>query len=251
MFFTRKAETFEMNADGLDAPVLVRRSPRARRISLTVNEARRGAVLTVPAHASLEDAGDFLAKHFDWLRKRLEAIPKAVPFENGAVIPLRGEPHRLAFQPGTRKHGVVWRSEPEPGSNQRYPNLHVSGQPHHAPRRLRDWLKKQARDDLSDRCTIHAETLGVRPARISVRDQSSRWGSCSANGALSFSWRLVLAPHHVLDYLAAHEVAHLREMNHGPKFWAHVRSTCPDMDTAKAWLRKNGAQLHRYGVEAG
>lgn len=250
MFFTPKAETFHMKAEGLDAPVLVRRSPRARRISLTVNEARRGAVLTVPQHASLEEAGNFLARHFDWLQDRLQAIPKPIPFIDNAVIPMRGELHRLSFRPGRQRRGVVWRIEADDGQSPDYPSLCVSGAPEHAPRRLRDWLKKQARDDLSDRCTIHAETLNVRPSRITVRDQTSRWGSCSANGALSFSWRLILAPHFVLDYLAAHEVAHLREMNHGPKFWAHVHATCAGTDRAKAWLRKNGAQLHRYGVDA-
>lgn len=248
MFLRRKAETFHMRADGLDSPVLVRRSPRARRISLTVNEARRGAVLTVPSHTSLEEAGDFLARHFDWLQERLDAMPEAIPFSDGAVIPLRGELHKLSFQPGERRRGVVRRSEAQEDADSPYPNLIVSGAPEHAPRRLKDWLKKQARDDLSDRCQVHAEALRVTPTRISVRDQSSRWGSCSANGALSFSWRLILAPHFVLDYLAAHEVAHLREMNHSARFWAHVRSTCPETDKAKRWLRKNGASLHSYGA---
>lgn len=250
MFGRRKAETFHMKAEGLEAPVLVRRSPRARRISLTVNEARRGAILTVPNYTSLEEAGDFLARHFDWLQERLQSIPDAIPFADTAVIPLRGEPHHIQFRPGDRKRGVVRRRDSDDPGGSGSPLLIVSGAPEHAPRRLKDWLKKQARDDLSDRCGVHAEALGVRPTRISVRDQSSRWGSCSANGALSFSWRLILAPHHVLDYLAAHEVAHLREMNHGVKFWAHVRATCTDTDKAKGWLKKHGASLHSYGAGA-
>jgi len=251
MFGRRKAETFHMKAEGLEAPVLVRRSPRARRISLTVNEARRGAVLTLPNHTSLEEAGDFLARHFDWLQERLESIPDAIPFADNSIVPLRGEPHLLVFKPGERRRGVVQRCEANLEAGHEKPVLVVSGAREHAPRRLKDWLKKQARDDLSDRCGVHAEALSVRPTRISVRDQSSRWGSCSANGALSFSWRLILAPHHVLDYLAAHEVAHLREMNHGAKFWAHVRATCPETDKAKGWLRKNGASLHSYGADTG
>lgn len=248
MFLRRKAETFHMKAEGLESPVLVRRSPRARRLSLTVNEARRGAVLTIPSHTSLEEAGDFLARHFDWLQERLDAMPEAIPFADGAVIPLRGELHKLSFRPGERKRGVVRRSVAQENTASPHPNLIVSGAPEHAPRRLKDWLKKQARDDLSDRCQVHAEALEVTPTRITVRDQSSRWGSCSANGALSFSWRLILAPHFVLDYLAAHEVAHLREMNHSAKFWAHVRATCQETDKAKRWLRKNGASLHSYGA---
>lgn len=249
MFLRRKPETFHMNADGLDAPVLVRRNPRARRISLTVNEARRGAVLTVPYNASLEDAGDFLARHFEWLQKRLAAMPQAVPFAHGALVPLRGQPHLLRFAPSGKRRGVVWTEEPLLNGLDAQPSIVVAGAAEHAPRRLKDWLKRQAREDLSKSCAIHAGNLDVRPARITVRDQSSRWGSCSATGALSFSWRLILAPEFVLDYLAAHEVAHLREMNHGARFWAHVRETCPETDKAKRWLRKNGPQLHRYGAD--
>ncbi len=244
MFFNRKPETFHMKTPGLDAPVLVRRNPRARRISLTVNEAKRGAVLTVPRHASLEDAGSFLAKHYDWLQKRLAALPRPIPFADGVILPLRGEDHLLYFTPDSKRRGVVW-TEAAPET----PHIFVAGAPEHAPRRLKDWLKRQAREDLSARCAVHAETLNVRPKRITVRDQSSRWGSCSATGVLNFSWRMILAPPNVLDYLAAHEVAHLREMNHSKAFWAHVRETCAGMDEAKSWLRKNGAGLHSYGAD--
>ena len=96
----------------------------------------------------------------------------------------------------------------------------------------------------------HAGHLNVKPSRITVRDTASRWGSCSSTRALSFSWRLILAPEFVLDYVVAHEVAHLREMNHGPRFWAHVKSIAPDLDAAQAWLKTNGRDLQRYGVQA-
>ncbi len=233
-----------MKTAGLDAPVLVRRNPRARRISLTVNEAKRGAVLTVPGHASLEEAGSFLTKHFDWLQKRLAALPSPIPFADGVMLPLRGDDHLLCFTPDSKQRGVVW-IEDGPDT----PLIYVAGALEHAPRRLKDWLKRQAREDLSTRCAVHADNLNVRPKRITVRDQSSRWGSCSASGVLNFSWRMILAPPNVLDYLAAHEVAHLREMNHGKQFWVHVRDTCPGMDKAKSWLKKNGAGLHSYGAD--
>jgi predicted metal-dependent hydrolase len=97
--------------------------------------------------------------------------------------------------------------------------------------------------------SVHANRLDLTPARVFVRDQTTRWGSCSTSGALSFSWRLVLAPPFVLDYLAAHEVAHLAHMNHGPRFWAFVERTMPRHDEARVWLRKHGASLHRYGAE--
>lgn len=234
-----------MKTPGLEAPVLVRRNPRARRISLTVNEAKRGAVLTVPGHASLEEAGNFLAKHYEWLQKRLAALPQPVPFTDGVTVPLRGEDHQLCFSPDGKRRGVVWIDDAS-----EIPLIYVAGAPEHAPRRLKDWLKRQAREDLSFRCSLHASNLNVSPKRITVRDQSSRWGSCSAAGVLNFSWRLILAPPVVLDYLAAHEVAHLREMNHGKAFWAHVHDTCPETDEAKFWLKKNGAGLHSYGAEA-
>lgn len=243
-----KPETFHMKAAGLDEPVLVRRSPRARRISLSVNEAKRGAVLTVPRHATLEEAGRFLAQHFEWLQKRLAALPAPVPFSDGVVLPLRGSDHVVRYAPDVKRRGAVWVEERCGEVAFDLPAIHVAGAEEHAPRRLKDWLKREARTDLSARCAVHAATLKACPKRITVRDQTSRWGSCSAGGILSFSWRLILAPENVLDYLAGHEVAHLREMNHGPRFWAHVRETCPHMDTAKSWLKKNGAQLHRYGA---
>ena len=243
-----KPETFRMKAAGLDEPVLVRRSPRARRISLSVNEAKRGAVLTVPRHATLEEAGRFLAQHFEWLQKRLAALPAPVPFSDGAVVPFRGNDHVVRYAPDIKRRGAVWVEKGSEAVAFDLPVIHIAGAEEHAPRRLKDWLKREARADLSERCAVHADALRVRAKRITVRDQTSRWGSCSAGGILSFSWRLILAPENVLDYLAAHEVAHLREMNHGPRFWAHVRETCPHMDTAKAWLRKNGAKLHRYGA---
>jgi len=129
-----------------------------------------------------------------------------------------------------------------------FASLNVAGDVTHAPRRLGDWLVDQARRDLDARVSWHSRRLGVKASRISVRDQTSRWGSCSTTGALSFSWRLILAPRHILDYVAAHEVAHLAEMNHGPKFWALVRRTMPDMDEARRWLQIYGMDLHRYGA---
>jgi predicted metal-dependent hydrolase len=127
------------------------------------------------------------------------------------------------------------------------PVIYVSGQEAHAPRRLRDWLIERARETLVTRVAFHAERLGVKPRRVVVRDQSSRWGSCSSSRVLSFSWRLVLAPPSVLDYVAAHEVAHLKEMNHGPRFWQTVERTYPNMEEARLWLHRQGVVLHRYG----
>jgi predicted metal-dependent hydrolase len=127
------------------------------------------------------------------------------------------------------------------------PELRVSGRTEHAARRLRDWLFEEAHRDLDERVLHHARALGVAPKRLTVRDQATRWGSCSTTGALSFSWRLILAPARILDYVAAHEVAHLKEMNHGPQFWALVQRLMPTMKEAKRWLQLYGLDLHQYG----
>jgi predicted metal-dependent hydrolase len=126
----------------------------------------------------------------------------------------------------------------------------VAGAAPHLARRIRDYLKYEAQCDLEAASRYYAEKIGVAIKRITVRDQSSRWGSCSNSGVLSYSWRLILAPPYVLDYLAAHEVAHLKELNHSPRFWRLVRSLTPDAERAKVWLDAHGADLHRYGPGA-
>lgn len=258
----RRPETFQMTVAGLDAPVTVRRSPRARRLTLSVNDARRSGVLTMPMHVSLEEAGDFVARHFEWLRDRLQAMPEAVPFAHGIVMPLRGLDHEIVFAGKGRRCGAVWteasgaRAENPTGwsgeahaAPDALPRICVAGGLEHGPRRLKDWLIREARKDLTARSHWHAKNLGLAPKRIAVRDQTTRWGSCSANGVLSYSWRVVLAPPFVLDYLAAHEVAHLKEMNHSRRFWALVRETMPRMEEGRRWLRRHGNVLHRYGAD--
>jgi len=236
-------EAIELKIQGLGLPIVLRRSARARRFSLQVSEARRDAVLTLPAFSSYGEADEFLNRHLDWLRERLAKLAEAVSFTHGSVIPLRGVSHRLEFAGSGRRRGVVSVERADDG-----PVLVVSGETEHAPRRLQDWLKRQAHADLRQCVDIHAKRLKLAPKRIVVRDQSTRWGSCSTSGALSFSWRLVLASPFVLDYLAAHEVAHLAEMNHGPRFWKLVERAVSHHQEARKWLRQHGANLHRYGA---
>ena len=256
-----RGETVEVTMRDLDVPMLLRRSARARRFSLQVSEARRGAVLTMPAYSSFAEADEFLSRHLDWLKERLAGLPDPVPFADGAVVPLRGLAHVLRLVGPMRRRGVVWIEEPEGAAiapawpveagqaEDRLPLLHVSGETEHAPRRLLDWLKRQAHADLRLRVDLHAKRLGLKPKRITVRDQTTRWGSCSTTRTLSFSWRLVLAPPFVLEYLAAHEVAHLAHMNHGPRFWALVARTMPRHKEAQNWLHRHGSSLHAYGAE--
>ncbi|MBB4268048.1 M48 family metallopeptidase [Roseospira visakhapatnamensis] len=222
-------------------PLVTRVNPRARRIALKVDTHQDRVILVLPHRRHLKAADAFLDSKRDWLAARLADPPPAVVLADGAVVPLLGEPCRLRHCPGARRG--VWREGRE---------ILVSGAPEHLPRRVTDWLRVQARAEISARVKAHAESLGVTPGRITLRDTRSRWGSCASSGALSFCWRLVMAPPWVLDYVTAHEVAHLREMNHGPAFWAHVETLTPGArHPARAWLRDHGAALHRVGGPVG
>ena len=197
--------------------VRLRRHRQARRYTLRIDAPTREVVLTMPPRGSVREAREFAQKHGGWIAARLKRLPEATPFAHGVEVPLRGEPHRIVHRRGER--GTVWTETD--GSGQRL--LCVAGEPPHVDRRISDFLKREAQRDLDAASRGYAAQIGVSIKRICVRDQSSRWGSCSNTGVLSFSWRLILAPPFVLDYLAAHEVSHLVELNHSPRFWRLVK----------------------------
>jgi hypothetical protein len=221
--------------------VRLRRHRRARRYTLRIHPSDREAILTMPPRGTIGDAKEFAQRHGAWIAARLGRLPKAAPFQSGTIVPLRGVDHKIVHRAG---RGTVWTETRDSGER----ILCVAGDLEHTDRRVHDFLKREARHDLSKAAHHYAEALGVKVKRISIRDQSSRWGSCTSAGSLSFSWRLILAPAYVLDYLAAHEVGHLVEMNHSAKFWRVVGKACPQMERAKAWLDTHGNDLHRYGI---
>jgi predicted metal-dependent hydrolase len=221
--------------------VAVRRRAQARRFTLRVSNASGEVVLTLPERADLRAARQFAEAHGGWIATRLARRPDRKPFATGALIPLRGEPHRIVHWSTVR--GVT-RAALDP-EGQRI--IAVAGESAHVARRVADFLKKEALADLNRAVARHTTTLGIPARKVAVRDTVSRWGSCSAQGHLSFSWRLILAPPLVLDYLAAHEVAHLKEMNHSHRFWALTHRLCPRTEEAEAWLKRHGASLHAYG----
>jgi len=222
--------------------VRMRRHRQARRYTLRIDAAAREVVLTMPPRGSVKEAKEFAQKHGGWIAARLKRLPELVPFAHGVDVPLRGEPHRIVNRRGVR--GTVWTETDANGGRL----LCVAGEPPHVDRRVSDFLKREAQRDLEAASRRYADKLGVRIKRICVRDQSSRWGSCSNAGVLSFSWRLILAPPFVLDYLAAHEVCHLLELNHSLRFWRLVKRLYPELDRAKVWLDVHGTDLHRYGL---
>jgi predicted metal-dependent hydrolase len=222
--------------------VRVRRHRQARRYTLRIHAATREVILTMPPRGSIREAKEFAQKHGSWIAARLHRLPQVAPFVSGTILPLRGVEHRIVHRPGVR--GTVWTETDTEGEAL----LCVAGQAPHINRRVGDFLRREAFGDLDAASRRAADQLGVAIKRISVRDQSSRWGSCSTTGVLSYSWRLILAPPFVLDYLAVHEVAHLIEMNHSARFWRLVNSICSDAGRAKAWLDIHGTDLHRFGV---
>jgi len=241
------SETITVTApNGEDLVITVRISGRAKRVGLRLDPAGERAVLTVPWGAPLDRAVRFAQDQAGWLAWNLAKQPKRIVFEDGAVIPMLGREIRLRHRPDQRRGVWLQGGEPDNDANP-LPELCVSGEADHMARRVTDWLKRRAREEISPRARAHARTLDRRVAKISIRDTTSRWGSCSSRGGLSFSWRLVLAPEEVLDYVSAHEAAHLVEMNHSPAFWRLVGQLVGDWEPQRRWLKRHGAELHRYG----
>ena len=191
----------EVSHAGETYQITLRRIASARRFTLRVRAATQDVILTMPARGSLGEARSFAARHAAWIGAKLRRLPEKIPFLPGAVIPLRGIPHEIAHSPAAR--GGVWIDQ-GPLHLRATPLLCVSAGLPFVPRRVRDYLLKEAKRDVEACVASHTKKLGVAARKITLKDTTSRWGSCSAAGALSFSWRLIMAPSFVLDYLAAH-----------------------------------------------
>ena len=218
--------------------VTVRRHPTARRLTLRVDQVTGDAWVSAPPQVSERDIVHFVRRYANWLADRRARVPDRVPLADGAVVPLMGLPHQVRHvgaQPGSPP--VEWANG----------ELRVSGAAEFVARRLTDFLKAEARRRLSELSMEKAARIGRVPARVSVRDTRTRWGSCSHTGRLTYCWRLILAPEVVQDYVAAHEVAHLAEMHHGPAFWQLCDALADDMTTGQDRLKLHGASLRRYG----
>ena len=217
-------------------PVRLHVNPRARRLTLRVNGATGEVVVTAPSRRRLGEAADFARRKADWIAARLEALPESSPFRPGTVIPLRGAMVGLEAAPGRGAARLKAGAVVSGGEGEAY------------ARRVLNLLRREALADLQARTAAHAAALGVAMPRITLNDPRGRWGSCTpARGTIRYSWRLIAAPPFVLDYLAAHETAHLLEANHGPRFWALVEQLYGDPAPARAWLREHGPALHALG----
>lgn len=220
----------------LDDPpcrVAIRENGRARRLTLRMTVDGEAAV-TVPPGVPVSEVRDFLRRHREWLRKALARVPGPILMANGVALPVGGKEVRLTLVEGPRRPPVLEGDRVV---------LQGAGAP--GPR-VSAWLKILARDRLEPSARTYARQLGRKIARITLRDTTSRWGSCSSSGSLNFSWRLAMAPVEVQDYVAAHEAAHLVEMNHSARYWKTLEGIMPDYEDRRGWLRQHGRGLHAY-----
>jgi predicted metal-dependent hydrolase len=227
-----------IDVDGVALSIAVRRHPRARRVSLRTDPTAGNVVLVLPRRASLSAGIGFARSQERWIRGRLAQLPPATPFTPGAVLEILGESVAIRHDPARR--GPTRRIGAE---------LHVGGDGAFVPRRVRDWLRNLAKRELAERAQTCAALIDRRITGMRVADTRSRWGSCAPDGRLSFCWRLILAPSMVVDYVVAHEVAHLCHLNHGPRFWQVVERLTPHRGEAQAWLRRHEPRLLRAGTD--
>lgn len=228
------ADRREVRLGSATVSYTVRRSERARRMSLRVLPGH-GLEVVLPRGASMKDAEAMIRREHEWVLRTLDRFAGNGnhTLQTGTSLPYLDERLTLLLESGSqviakRAGGVV---------------TVTTADPHLATRALEAWYRAQARYVLRQRASAHALALGVEFGRIAIKDTRSRWGSCSELGNLNFSWRLMLAPRAVMDYVVAHEVAHLRELNHSPRFWQHVEALCPDYRAHRLWLRKHGPAL--------
>lgn len=233
--------------EGRVVPLTVRLDRRARRYIVRVDPFTGEVAVISPSAHGRSTALSFAREQAGWIAEKLAAVPPARAYADGVTIPFHGIDHIIRHR--SQQRGVVSVHTPDP-LGEKLPALCVSGALHHLPRRLEDWLKRESRREIGARLTIHADRLGFSPPAFGLRDPRSRWGSCTSQGNMSFSWRLILAPEFVLDYVVAHETAHLKQMNHGKSFWRLLEKLTPDVQRAENWLKRNGALLHRVGIPA-
>ena len=226
-----------VEAGGKSLPVAVVVNRRATRLTLRIVTGGKSLCVTIPPHVSDKQVDHFLDRNRNWVAVRLAKLPQSIAAGADATIPYLGIDHKIVHVDKLR--GIV-----ESASHCQAPALLVPGESAHVARKVATFLKREARTRLDHAVARHSAALGVRAKALRITDTTSRWGSCSATRTLSFSWRVVMAPPEVLNYLAAHEVAHLSQMNHSPAFWALVKQLCPDMDQHKSWLQRHGARLH-------
>lgn len=221
------------------AEVSVRKSIRARKISIKITPQKK-VELVIPTRISIKKATIFLIDNKQWVLNKLASMKNInnIPMKEGANVIIEGKKYII-------EHSGKIRGAPLLNDS----TLVVSGDKMLIAKKTEKFLKSLAKEKLTKHCDDYADKLGVSFNRISVKDTKTRWGSCSHSRNLSFSWRLIIAPAEVLQYVAAHEMAHILQMNHSPAFWQVVESIFPDYKNSRLWLKKNGHELHSIALQ--
>lgn len=218
--------------------VEVRRSERAKRLALRLDTKKRVFVLVVPKRISMRRAHEFAIEHEEWMEEKLAELPAPIKLGHGLELPIFGQMRRIEvdFNPDAKRTDVSLADK----------ILHVRTNKDDPSPRIIRFLKAQAKEQLSALSHEKAAQIDKSVASVSVRDTKSRWGSCSADGNLSYSWRLIFAPYESFDYVVAHEVAHLEHLDHSENFWALCRELSDDYVEGHYWMRNHGYELMRY-----
>ena len=227
--------SYSLHIDGADIPIVIRRHPSSRRMTIRYQPLQKFISLTLPRYVGVRQGLDFISSKRNWIANQLNSHPERTPFSDGSQLPILGQTYTLRHVGG---RGTIKLEGDE---------LLVYGDIEFMERRVRTWIKEFAKAEISKLAHEKASLIGTNIARISLRDNSSCWGSCTRGGNLSFSWRLIFAAPEILDYVVCHEVAHRIEHNHSKRFWAVVESICPSWEKHYNWLHANGKTLYSYG----
>jgi predicted metal-dependent hydrolase len=227
----------EVDIEGERVPVRIRRNPRARRISMRADAVKREIRITMPSYTPTNVAMDFVAKKRQWIAARLQSAPDAAPVSPGSEIAVEGEAHVIEWQSDWPR--AIRRSEG---------TIRLGGPEAMIEARVLRWLKAEARRVYIDEIDHYCDKAGEPVPRLSLGDPRSRWGSCSSRGTISLSWRLIMAPAHVRRSVIAHEVAHIRHMDHSRDFYGWLDELYEgDRKAADRWLKMHGTGLQRVG----
>ena len=216
-------------------PYILREHPRARRLSVRIDPLRQALIITMPRNTSPERLQDFLKKTEAWAQNKFAKLLPPVLLDHGSVIHILEQELTLISVPESQKR--LWRE----GNH-----LYIGGHPENLPIRAKAWIISTLKTYVEKRSHEYAGQINKKIKEIRVRDLKSRWGSCNSKGSLCYTWRLAFAPLSIIDYVCAHEVGHLAEMNHSPRFWKIVHQLCPQALSHRQWLKKHGSQLLRY-----
>lgn len=232
----------QINIGARSVPLVARVNRRAKRLIVKVDPVAGEILVTAPTQKSVPEAIRFASDRQEWIASQLDDSLRARAFVEGMSIPFRGKHHTIVRSGGPRAPVKV--------DDEYLPVIRVGGDAEHLNRRLVDWMKREARAVLNERVDHYCKRLDKRCRAVRVRDTRTRWGSCTSDGVLSFSWRLIMAPPEMLDYVAAHECVHLIHMNHSPAFWRQVAALDINARAASNWFDDKGGELFSYGVAA-